>query len=139
MYKRQVFKDGELDRDGLKTATKAFRADLKAFCEDGLAQTADDRWRKLGKSLLKMWPAVFNFLEVDGLEPTNNHAERQIRTGVIWRKLTQGTRSDFGSLCAARLLCMTTTCRQQGRDVLDYLTQSLTAHWRGLPPPALLA
>ena len=133
-----AFKNDELDRAGLKAATRAFRDDFKTFCEDGLAQTADDRWRKLGKSLLNLWPAVFTFLDADGLEPTNNHAERQIRPGVIWRKLTQGTRSDFGSICAARLLSVTTTCRQRGRDTLDYLTEALTAHWRGRPPPALL-
>ena len=139
-----AFKNGELDRAGLKAATDAFRDHLKDYCEGGLAQdsdaeTCDHLWRKLGKSLLKLWPAVFNFLDVDGLEPTNNHAERQIRAGVIWRKLTQGTRSDFGSICAARLLSVTTTCRQRGRDALDYLTEALTAHWRGRPPPALVA
>ena len=95
------------------------------------------------KSLLKLWPAVFRFIDVEGLEPTNNFAEQAVRPRVILRKLSQGTRSDMGSLCIARVMSVTATCRKQDLDILDYMTldymtDALAAHWHGIPPPPLL-
>jgi transposase len=132
------FKDGMINRLGLRQATAPFRKDFAQFCSDGRAQDGDRRWHNLGKALVKLWPAVFNFIDTEGLEPTNNHAERIIRPSVIWRKITQGTRSDTGRICVSRILSVTTTCSQQGRDALDYLTDALAAHWCGIPPPALI-
>jgi len=132
------FLDGKTTQDELQATVAPFREQFRVFCEDGNAQDADDLWRKLGKSLLKLWPAVFRFIDVEGLEPTNNFAEHAVRWGVILRKLTQGTRSDMGSICVSRVLSVTATCRKQGLDILDYMTDALTAHWRGIPPPPLL-
>ncbi|MBI5596638.1 MAG: IS66 family transposase [Elusimicrobia bacterium] len=134
----QAFKDDQGDRAVLQGTTAPFREQFRSFCEDGAAQKADDLWRKLGKGLLPLWPAVFRFLDVDGVQPTNNQAERAVRPGVILRKLSQGTRSDRGSLSLSRLLSVAATCRQQGIDVLNYLTEALTCLGRGIPPPPLL-
>ena len=133
------FRNGDIDRTRLQEEVAPFRASLEKFCKAGAAQSADDLWRKLGTDLVKKWPAVFCFIDRDGVEPTNNAAERAVRPGVILRKLTQGTRSDTGSTCIARGLSAIATCRQQGHDVLGYLTETLTCHWRGIPPPPLLA
>ena len=38
-------------------------------------------------------------------------------------------------MCLSRLLSVTATARQQGLDVLDYLAETLTCFWRGIPPP----
>ncbi|MDI7269746.1 MAG: IS66 family transposase [Myxococcota bacterium] len=132
------FKAGRCNREALQAATAIFREQLRAFCEEGVAQKTDDLLRKLGKGLLPLWPAVFRFLDIDGVEPTNNHAEQVLRQGVILRKLSQGTRSDRGSLFLSRLLSTATTCRQQGLDVLDYVTEALTCAGKGIPPPPLL-
>ena len=133
-----AFKAGQMDRAALKGATASFRLNFRSFCKDGAAQEADALWRKLGASLIELWPAVFRFLDVDGVEPTNNHAERAIRPGVILRKLSGGTRSDVGSACVSRMLSVAATCRQQNIDVLDYLAETLTCFWRGIPPPRLI-
>jgi len=130
--------DGKTTWQGLQEAVAPFRQQFHRFCVDGNAQDADDLWRKLGKSLLKLWPAVFRFIDVEGLEPTNNFAEQAVRPSVILRKLSQGTRSDMGSLCIARVMSVTATCRKQGLDILDYMTEALAAHWHGIPPPPLL-
>ena len=132
------FGAGDIDRKQLQARSSAFRKAFRAFCERGAAQEDDDLWRKLGSDLIKKWPAVFRFLDVEGLEPTNNAAERAVRPGVIWRKLAQGTRSDNGSICASRALSVVATCRKQGIDALDYLTEAMSSHWRGIPPPPLL-
>jgi len=134
-----ALRDGNIEREQLQARTNPFRADFRDFCEEGAAQKSDDLWRKLGTDLIKKWPAVFRFLDVEGLEPTNNAAERAVRPGVIWRKLAQGTRSDTGSVCVSRALSVVATCRKQGTDVLDYLTEAMSSHWRGIPPPPLLA
>ena len=134
----RAFRAGTIDRARLQALTAPFRARFGSFCQQGAAQAADDLWRKLGVDMIRKWPAVFRFLDVEGLEPTNNAAERAVRPGVIWRKLSQGTRSDAGSACVARTLSVTATCRKRHIDVLGYLTDALLCHWRGIPPPDLL-
>jgi transposase len=133
-----LFRAGDINREQLQARTGAFREAFRDFCQAGAAQEDDDLWRKLGSDLIKKWPAVFRFLDVEGLEPTNNAAERAVRPGVIWRKLAQGTRSDTGSTCVSRALSTVATCRKRGIDVLDYLTEAMSSYWRGIPPPRLL-
>ncbi len=91
----------------------------------------------MAKNLLKAWPALWNFAAHDGVQPTNNHAERALRGAVIYRKLSLGTQSAGGERRIERLLSAHTTCRLQHRSLFDYLTQLLTAHARGDPVPSL--
>ena len=73
-----------------------------------------------------------------GLEPTNNAAERALRHWVLWRKTSGGTHTPAGTLWMERLMTTVTTLRQQGRNVLDYLTAACAAQMRGTPAPTLL-
>ena len=93
--------------------------------------------RQFANNLLKVWPALWTFTTIDGVEPTNNPAERALRGPVIHRKLSHGTRSNDGERFAERALSAAATCRQQHRSLFDYLTELLTAHTRGDPLPAL--
>lgn len=77
-------------------------------------------------------------MDVPGVEPTNNYGERTIRQGVIYRKLSFGTRSERGSRFIERILTVVTTLKQQRRPPLEFLTEALWAYRRGLPPPSLL-
>jgi transposase len=77
-------------------------------------------------------------VEVEGVEPTNNAAERSLRQAVIWRKLSFGTQSAGGSRFVETLLSVVETCRQQQRSVLDSLTAALQAHFAHQTPPSLL-
>ncbi len=72
------------------------------------------------------------------VEPTNNLAERQVRHGVRWRKVSFGTQSDAGSRFAERIMTVVATLKQQHRNVLDYLTEACVAAIRDQPPPSLL-
>jgi transposase len=132
------FKQGALSRAQLLEQTAPFRAAFEDFCKNGRDQTTDPKWRTLGTDLLALWPAVFRFLEVDGVEPTNNHAERGLRPGVLWRKVSQGTRSNAGSRFVARILSVATTCRLQAQPLLEFLHRAILAHLRGEPGPSLL-
>lgn len=77
-------------------------------------------------------------IQVEGLEPTNNFAERLIRPCVMYRKTSFGTQSPEGSRFVERILTAVTTLALQQRSVLEYLTDLLYAHRRGLPLPSLL-
>ena len=91
----------------------------------------------MAKNLLKAWPALWTFARCDGVEPTNNHAERALRSAVIYRKLCFGSQSEGGELRTARLLSAHTTCRLQHRSLFAYLTDAIAAHARGDPVPLL--
>ncbi|MDP6207039.1 MAG: IS66 family transposase [Roseibacillus sp.] len=132
-------KANEISRSELGEQTSAYRRQFYSFCECGSKQTGDDGWRRLGKDLLKKWPAVFNFLDRNDIDPTNNAAERGLRGSVIWRRTTQGTRTSEGSVYASRMLSVAETCRKQGRDILDFLRCAMVAHLGGTDPPSLLA
>jgi len=88
--------------------------------------------------ILKVEEGLWAFARVEGVEPTNNAAERALRHAVIWRRVSGGTDSARGSRFVERMLTVVATCRQQGRDVLDYLTSCFEADHRGQMPPSLL-
>jgi transposase len=86
---------------------------------------------------LKVWPALWSFAKHPRVQPTNNHAERALRSAVIYRKLSLGSQSEGGEQRIARLLSAHTTCRLQRRSLFVYLTEALSAHAHGDPIPLL--
>lgn len=88
--------------------------------------------------LLRLWECLWTFTRVAGVEPTNNAAERALRHAVIWRRISGGTDSETGSRYVERMLSVVATCRQQGRDVLGYLTSCHRARLYGRPAPSLI-
>lgn len=81
---------------------------------------------------------LWTFLDVQGIEPTNNAAERSLRHAVIWRKLSFGTQSAAGSRFVETLLTTIETCRQQQRNVFEFLTHTIAAHFHHRNSPSLL-
>jgi len=90
------------------------------------------------QQVLQRSDALWTFLEIQGVEPTNNAAERALRQSVIQRKISHGVQSTSGAICRSRLLTVTTTLRQQGRDIWQFLEQAWIAHHRGGVMPSLL-
>ena len=74
----------------------------------------------------------------EGVEPTNNAAERALRHAVCWRKTSGGTDGASGSRFVERVLTVVATCRQQNRDVLAVLIAAVRAARTGTPPPSLV-
>jgi transposase len=89
-------------------------------------------------NLLAHRGALFTYAFVEGVPPTNNHAERELRGFVMWRKQTAGTRSDRGDRYAERVMTVVYTLRKQGRHVLSYLEDAAIAALRGQMTPALM-
>jgi len=132
-----IFKrDG--DRRALKRRITPLKRELKTILETNATKHARNRYTKtIANNLLKLWPALWTFTEIDGVEPTNNHAERGLRGAVIYRKLSFGSQSERGEQTIERLLSASITCRLQKRSLFAYLTDALTASIRGDPVPAL--
>ena len=82
--------------------------------------------------------SMFLFAFVDGVEPTNNAAERALRHGVRWRKVSHVPKSVRGSEYLANMWSVVETCRQQGRDVWNFLTGCVSAAAQGRLSPSLL-
>ena len=78
------------------------------------------------------------FVRVEGIEPTNNAAERAVRPAVIWRRTSFGTQRAASSQFVARMLTVMLTLRSQQRHVLEYLTTACEAARQGRPAPSLL-
>jgi len=90
------------------------------------------------QELYKHRQRLWTFLEVPGVEPTNNASERALRHAGIWRKLSFGTQSAQGSRFVATILTIVETCRQQSRSVFEYLTTAMKAHFAHESAPSLL-
>jgi transposase len=126
------------DRRRLRREMTPIQAELRALCERAGRKSKRTRFHRVfANKLLKIWPALWTFMEADGVEPTNNAAERSLRGPVIHRKLSHGTRSDDGERFVERALSASVTCRLQGRSLFAYLAELLTARTRGRPLPAL--
>lgn len=91
----------------------------------------------MAKEILKHEPSIWIFVYAEGVEPTNNKAERALRPAVIWRKISFGTDSEHGSRVVERSLTVVATLRQQ-RHVLDYLTAACEGALHGRRAPSLL-
>ncbi|HEX6939285.1 MAG TPA: transposase [Longimicrobiales bacterium] len=99
---------------------------------------ADRRVAAFCRDLKSHWSALWTFARVDGVEPTNNAAERALRRAVLWRKCCFGSQSGRGLRFTERMLTITETCRQNQVNVLDHLTQAIVAGRQNGPAPRLL-
>jgi len=113
------------------------RAEVRSLLEQGAA-CGCAKTAGVCAEILKLEEALWTFARQEGVEPTNNAAERALRPAVIKRKRSFGCHSEEGCRFVERLLSVTQTLRLQGRPVLDYLVDALVAHRHGLPAPRLL-
>ena len=134
----RAYQNEHHDRDQLKTEIAPIQTELRQLLENASPKSQRTRWhRRFANNLLKIWPALWTFTTIDGVEPTNNPAERALRSPVIHRKLSLGTHSEDGERFAERALSAAVTCRMQHRSLFTYLSELITAHNRGDPFPAL--
>lgn len=88
--------------------------------------------------MLEHAQAHWTFAFVAGVEPTNNHAERELRRFVLWRKKSYGSQSDRGERFAERAITVVHTLRKQDRHVLSFLRDTIAASLRGRQIPSLM-
>jgi transposase len=140
---RQMFHAWHQVRDGTLTHAQ-FRVALRPI------RRAVARWLKAGQTcgvaktegvcreVRKVYDALWTFVRVEGVEPTNNAAERAIRPGVLWRKGSFGTQSAQGSRFVEAMMTVVATLKQQHRNILAYMTEACQAAYTGMPAPSLL-
>ena len=139
------WKDGAIDWSTLQLNCRPirqhFEGTLQRAVDLGFARKERTPWAQTVRTcqqLLQRKEALWTFLEIHSVEPTNNAAERALRQSVIQRKISLGVQSSSGAICRSRLLTVTTTLRQQGRDTWQFLEQAWIAHHRGGVMPSLL-
>ncbi len=130
-------RDGTMARGTLQSRVAMIRFCLREDLRRGVASGCS-RTAGTCRELLAGETHLWTFVRVEGVEPTNNDAERALRHGVIYRKLSGGTDSESGSRFVERMLSVVATCRQQDINVLDFLTRCYQAHLEGKPAPSLL-
>lgn len=128
------FRQGQLSRATLAARMAPVRTQLEATLRRavmasirGISGSCDD--------ILQHREALWTFVETAGVEPTNNHAERELRGFVLWRRRSFGSQSERGDRFAARMMTIAHTARKQGCDVLDFLTACCAP---GTSTPSLL-
>jgi len=130
-------RDGTLKRSSFRVYASRVRVKVRGLLADGAA-SAHPKSASMCRAILRVEPALWTFVRVEGLEPTNNDAERAIRPVVLWRKGSFGTQSRGGSDFVERILTTVATLRQQRRNVLEYLTSACEAALHGRPAPSLI-
>lgn len=130
-------RDGTLQRRTFQRRMQPLQRKILRLLHTAAAK-AEPKTRGMAKSMLKFKAALFTFVRLPNVEPTNNVSERQVRQAVILRKLSFGTESANGSRFVERMLTVTATLRQQQRGVLDYLIAAQQARIAGVRAPSLL-
>lgn len=129
---------GDLTRQAFRDLLQPLKAWVVACLHRG-AECAHAKTAGTCRELLKKQAALWTFARVEGVEPTNNHTERALRSAVIWRKISLGTQSDQGARFVERILSIATSLQRQGRSVYDFLLDTVQARFSASrSPPSLL-
>jgi transposase len=133
-----TFQAGQTTRGQLHDHLAPVMNRLQRLLLQGAILGEDPTVARFCDNLLALEPALWTFVAVEGVEPTNNFLERLLRRAVLWRKRSFGCVSDTGCRFVERILTVVQTRRLQGRSVLAYLHDALRAHRAGQPCPQLL-
>jgi transposase len=130
-------REGTLTHASFRTYMQPIRRAVEQLLEAG-QRCGVPKTEGTCQEIFKRHQALWTFVRHEGVEPTNNAAERAIRPGVLWRKGSFGTQSAEGSRFVEAMMAVVATLKQQHRNVLDYLTAACEAAQRGEPAPSLL-
>lgn len=130
------YRAGAIDRETLQAMMQPIQQAMWERLQ--IAERGGHYLSSLCRDMIRLWDALWTFTTVDGIEPTNNAAERALRPAVLWRKGSYGTQSDGGSRFVERMLTVSATCEQHQRPLFPYLIAAVTAYWANQPAPQLL-
>ena len=119
-------REGTLSRADFAMHMLFLRHQIETALQHG-SQCDDAKTAQTCQHVLKMKAALWTFIETPGVEPTNNLAERTLRSYVIWRKISLGAQSRRGSVYIERVMTVVGSCKLQGRNILHFLTQAVQA------------
>ena len=131
------YKSGQIDWPTFRVLMNPIREKINGLLQRG-AFSGNRRLVGMCQELDNHREWLWTFVDHEGIEPTNNTAERALRPAVIYRKLSFGTQSESGSRFLERILTVSETCRLQNRSIYDYLVTAVRAHFKQQPSPSLL-
>lgn len=131
------FRGGDITRSEVIRLSVPIRCRM-VRCLKKFSASETAKVRKFTTKLLGCRDGLFTFLYHDGVEPTNNSAERGVRPAVMWRRICQGNKTQKGARITERLLTATQSCRMQAKDPIEFLAEAILAYRKGLPAPSLL-
>jgi transposase len=131
-------RDGTITRVGMLRLMQPIREEIDSLLLRG-ACSGNSKLTGMCNPLYDHRDWLWTFLDIDGVEPTNNASERALRPAVIWRKLSFGTQSANGSRFVETILTVVETCHRQSRNSFEYLTAAIEAHFAAQPAPSLLS
>lgn len=129
--------DGDLPRSVFQERMVRVRASVGRLLRKAVAR-AETKTAGMCKEMLKLEPALWTFVDVVGIEPTNNAAERAIRPAVLWRKGSFGNDSAAGSRFTERVLTVVATVRLRRGSILGYLADACASYRATRTAPSLL-
>jgi len=135
---RHDYRMGKLSRDNYI----AWMRPVQGQFEEALSRAVAAKIDRLSGScddILAHKAALWTFVERDDVEPTNNHAERELRALVMWRRRSFGTQSVRGNVYAERIMTVAHTARKQHKNVFTFLTACMRAHAAQESAPSLFA
>lgn len=133
-----LFRGGGCTRADLKGRMSPLMDKLHDILLDAGSRSRDRRLVRFCARLLDAYPAFWTFVTEEGVEPTNNHAERVQRRAVIWRRRSFGCHGADGCRFVERILTVVQSLRLQKRDVLAFLNDAIQAHRSGTVAPRLV-
>jgi transposase len=97
----------------------------------GRYRQRSDEAGTFARTLERELAALWTFVVEEGVEPTNNRAERALRFAVLWRKIVQGTYNEKGDRWVERILSLRETCRLRGMPTFPILVEAVTCYFNG--------
>ena len=131
------YRDGTITRTGMLRLLQPIRQEIDGLLLRGVF-SGNSKLVGMCQPLYDHRDRLWRFLDVEGVEPTNNVSERALRPAVIWRKLSFGTQSATGSRFVEKILTVVETCQRQSRNSFEFLATALQDHFAGHPPTSLL-
>jgi transposase len=129
------FKKGTFSRSVLQEKAHEHIENIRAALIFTAREAKNSKSAALAHDLLGRFSTLWTFLFVEGVEPTNNLAERGLRPAVIFRKLSGGNQSDWGARFTERLMTVVCTLKQNAMNIFTFLTEVFAAHQSARPPP----
>ena len=132
-----LFREGRLRRTTFVERMAPVRLQVEALLERAVSADVDGVSGSCA-DILEHREALWTFVDHAGVEPTNNHAERELRGLVMWRRRSFGSQSERGTQFAARMMTVAHTARKQGREILEFLASCCAPRPEGAAAPSLL-
>jgi transposase len=132
-----AYERGEIPFERVAPRLTIVRAALLDVLLEGTTN-GDEKAAGMCRDLAKLFPCIWTFTRIAGVEPTNNAAERALRPAVLWRKGSFGCHSEMGGRYVESMLTVVHTLRIQGRSAIDFIERALRAALLHTRPPRLI-